>query len=88
MAVMCPRCGQHPLRRQSSGKAAALGGVAGALFAAAASAYHCPACGKIPSEELPPEIRSRKTIISVVMILIGLGLIALVIWLLVFVFRS
>jgi predicted RNA-binding Zn-ribbon protein involved in translation (DUF1610 family) len=87
MAILCPRCGQQKLQRRAAGRGAMMFGVVGALFAAAGAPYVCPACGEIPPDALPPEVRTRRLVNSLIMILVALGLLGLVIWLFVFVWR-
>lgn len=77
MAYACPRCGK-PVKRGGSAAAGALGGVAGMLIASAFGSFQCASCGKIATNEFPPEVQTKARMGSVVMVLIALGLIVVV----------
>lgn len=82
MAIACPRCGQREIRRETHvGTAAAVGGLAGVLLSQAVAGYCCPSCGRIPTAELPPEVRTKKAVTSIILVLLAVGLIAGAIWL-------
>ena len=85
MAYTCPRC-RGPVQRGSSAGAAALGGAVGALLAMAFGGFNCPKCGEIPKSEFPPDVRSKMTMGSIVMVFSALALLGAVILLLAFLY--
>ena len=72
MAYACPRCGGS-VARGSSRVAGAAGGLVGALLASAFGGFHCKQCGKIPSSEFAPDVRSKMRNGSIIMILIAVA---------------
>jgi hypothetical protein len=77
MAYQCPRCGGN-VQRGSSTAAGAAGGLVGALLFAAFGAFQCKQCGKIPSHEFPPHVRSRMRTGSIMMIVVAVVLLVAV----------
>ena len=67
MAHTCPRC-SGPVQRGYSGSAQLAAGLVGALFYAAFGAFQCKSCGKIARDEFPPEVRTKMTLMSLVLI--------------------
>jgi hypothetical protein len=84
MAYQCPRCGADVQRGSNSGAAIA-GGLVGALLYSAFGSFECKKCGKIPSEEFPPEVRQQMVLGSIGLmvgaIVLLAAVIALLIWL-------
>ena len=56
-------------------------GLVGALFYAAFGSFQCPKCGKIPSNEFPPEVRSKMAMHSVIMVIVAIAIAVGGIWL-------
>lgn len=67
MAYACPRCGS-PVHRGRSRAAGFAGGIAGALIFAAFGSFQCQKCGKIPTNEFPPDVQTKARLNSVLMI--------------------
>ena len=82
MAYECPRCGK-PVQRRTSRTAGVAGGAVGALIASAFAGFECPACGKIPKSEFPPEVRSKMRRGSCIMVLVAALILAAVIGILI-----
>ena len=79
MAYKCPRCGR-PVQRKSSGSAGtARFGLAGALFGAALGSFHCSACGVIPKNEFPSDIRGKMALSSALLVIAAIAIIVLII---------
>lgn len=77
MAYACPRC-QRPVQRKSNALAQSLGGLVGAMMAAAFGSFECRNCGILKSREFPPEVRSKMRTASAGMIVGALVIVVVV----------
>jgi hypothetical protein len=83
VAYVCPRCsgpvnrGGHPVGM--------VGGVVGALLAAAFGGFTCKKCGPIPKGEFPPDVQQKMTTGTVLIVFSAIAVlvvaITLIVWL-------
>jgi len=72
MAYKCPRCSQ-PVQRGYSSTAQVAAGLVGALFYAAFGDFQCAKCGKIANHEFPPEVRTKMTMMSLILVVCAIA---------------
>lgn len=67
MAYQCPTCG-GPAERGSGRVAQQAAGLVGLLLYSAFAGFHCTKCGKLECSSFPPEVRSKMTRNSALMV--------------------
>ena len=72
MAYKCPRCNQ-PVQRGYSSNAQVTAGLVGALLYAAFGDFQGAKCGKIASNEFPPEVRTKMTMMSLILVVCAIA---------------
>ncbi len=83
MAYVCPRCGE-PVQRGGHAPGY-VGGIVGALIAAAFGGFTCQKCGPIPRSEFPVEAQQKMTTGTVLLVFGAITVlivtITLIVWL-------